>query len=98
MDVEIESKQYFLLHLKDLFGCACVISDENKVLKQRWIYFFVLGADKHGGYAYQLDIPLVHLILSEKPINCIYSQEEGLWQQLEIIVNLDDPIDQGTPY
>lgn len=96
-DVEVQGKEYFLLGIQDLLACILALGDVHEVLEQRRVDLFVLSHNEEGCDGDQLDFSLGDLVETEIPIDDVDGQEEGLWEQFEVVVDFDEPVDHGGP-
>lgn len=71
------------------------ICDVNKVFEEWWIDLFVLGGNEHGRSTHQLHLALGDHFEGQVPVDDVHRQKEGLRQQFEVVVSLNEPIDQS---
>lgn len=83
------------LHLKDLVFRELILADIDEILQQRWINFLVLGSDKHRSDCNKLNLAIAYLSASKVPIDDVTRDEERLRQQLEVVLNLDEPVNES---
>jgi hypothetical protein len=84
-----------LLHFEDFIRRILTVGDVDKVLEQWWVNLLVLGGDKHGCGPDQLHMTFAYHLERQVPIYNVNSQKKGLWQQLKVVVSLNEPIDKG---
>jgi len=96
--ITVDGLEDLQLHLANLPGRIGVIRDEDKVPNGRREQLLVLGGNEESRHSHQLQVGalgvLDHLQIT---INDGHRQLEGFWSQMELQVDLVDPIDQhGT--
>ena len=72
LHVEIKSKENPFLHVKNLFSCAVIVTDENKIFQQRWIYFFILCSYQHCCNSNKLNFSFANLDFRKETIYNIH--------------------------
>ncbi len=82
--------------LQNLFLRETVIGHMLKVMDVGRQDFFVLGRDEHGRDTYQLQSIQLHNLGGQKAIDDVHGQKDGLGNQVETGVNLNQPVHQHT--
>jgi hypothetical protein len=70
----------------------------DEILNHRRVTFFVLASNHHSCDAQQLVLPTCNKTVLEETINQIDCNEQGLWQQLELKVDFDEPAMQDATH
>ena len=97
LHVEIEGEENIFFHFKNFLGRVILVTDVDVIFQKGWVYFLILCCDEHGCQGYQLDFSWLDLSLAEVPVDDVDGQEQTLRQKLEIVMDLEKPVDQGWP-
>lgn len=91
-DVEVQLGEQLVLLLEDLLLVVGLVRDVHEVPHFWRVNLLVLGGDQHRSHAHQLQLSAVDHLLLKVPVDEVDGEEERLWQQLELMVHLNEPV------
>ncbi len=97
-DIEVQSHEHGLLHLQDLLLRISVVGNIHQVLHNRGVNFLILCGDHEGRYTNQLKFSPVDLLDCHESVDEVDCDEEGLGKKLELLVDVDEPVDQNCSH
>ena len=87
-----------ILHFEDLCLAVGIVRDVDKVLHLWRIDLLVLRRHQHASNTYQLQVTTLDLDFFKVSIDKAHRQEQGLRQEFEFQVHLNDPVDEDCPH
>lgn len=97
-EVELKGVEHDALHSQDLLSGVSLVGDVNKVTHLRGVDLLVLGGDEHGGTADQLELGAGDSATLEESIDDVDGQVKRLFAELELEVDLDQPVDENLSH
>ena len=97
-DVKVERLQDLVLLVQNLLLCVRVVRNVHKVLDFRHVDFFIFASNEHRSHTQQLVLATRYLLPLAVPVNQVDSDEECLWVQRVLQVDLDEPRDQDSSH
>ena len=96
-DLVVKSLEDPLLRLQDLVSGVGPIADVDKIPELGRVDLLVLGGDQKAGNTDELELGTLDLLDRKVPVDEVDGEVQRLRHQLELEVNLDQPIDEdGT--
>jgi len=96
--VVVQSREDEPFGTKNLFLSEAIVGDVAEVLNVRRENLLVLGGNEHRSHTDQLELIQHDDLVCQKPIDNVDGQEEGLREETEASVNLDEPIHKDTAH
>ena len=94
-DVEPELLEHLAFHLQDLLLGVGFVGHIDEISEIRWVDLLVLARGEKRGNADQLELLPADLGFFEIAIDEVNGQEEGLVDELELQVDVDEPVDEN---
>ncbi len=82
------------LHGSDLGLGVRVVGHVDEIIDSGHVHLLVLGGNEHGSDANQLQLHLGHVHSHQVGVDDLHAQVHGLLQQMELEVDLDEPVDE----
>ena len=95
-EIIVKSAEDESLGAEDFRLAEAIIGDMTEVGNMGREDFLVFGRDEHGSNADQLQTIQEDNLLGEESINDVDSQEEGLREQVETSMDLDQPVNENA--
>ena len=93
INVEIEDCEHVDLHLDNLLLVVCFVTHVDVILDQWWPDLLVLAGDEHGRNTNELEVLLANYDFFEIPIDHIDAEKQALSFEIELQMDLNDPVD-----
>ena len=98
VDPVVELAEHLGLHLEYLLACVRPVADVDQVAELGGEDLLELGRDGQGRDAHELELGPGNLADVEVPVDDVHGQVERLGDQLELEVDLDEPVDEDRPH
>ena len=96
-NIVVQSLEYHLLHLEDLISRIGTIADVDQIAQFRRIDLLILGGNEKASDTDKLQLGTLDLLDRQVPVDQIDTEVECLRHQLELEVNLNQPVhEDGT--
>ena len=93
-DLVLQGLEDLLLHVDDLVAGVGTVADVDQIAKFRGVDLLVLGGDEEARHADELELGPFHLLPLEVAIDEVHREVERLRHELELEMDLDQPIDE----
>lgn len=91
-ELEMEHAQHESLSLGDFVGCIATVNHVHNLLQGRTVDLLVLGSNEHGCCPNELKFSNRDNLVGQEAVNIVDRQEECLWQEVEPLVDLHQPV------
>ena len=93
-DLVLQGLEDLLFHVDDLVTGVGTVADVDQIAQFRGVDLLVLGGDEEARHADELELGPFHLLPLEVAVDEVDRQVERLRHELELEMDLDQPIDE----
>ena len=94
---KVECTNNDALHAQDLSARVRLIGDVDEVAHLGWVDLFVLRDHEESRDSDELHLLLADLVQAAVPVDDVHGEEERLRPQLEVVVDLNQPVHECRP-
>ena len=84
--------------MQNLLPGVGLVRNVHKVSQLRGIDFFILASNQHRSDTDQLQLRTLDITPLKEAINQVNGKEQRLWHALELVVDLDEPVNKNRTH